>query len=316
MTQKPFVLCIIGPTACHKTEVSIQLAKQLNGEIVSADSVAVYRRLDIGSAKPTIEEQQAVPHHMIDVADITDTDYSVARFCQQARDAIESILSCGKLPIVVGGSGLYSDAIFSEMRFCAPSDPAIRSRLEKEYRTDADVLYDRLRRLDAVTAERLHRNDAKRIIRALEVYEVSGKPFSEWNEAFVKAQEEGERYRVFRCGLDMDRAKLYERINLRVDRMFENGLKQEAFSLFDEGLSPRYPALQAIGYAQLYEAYRGAVTLEEAKEQIKLATRHFAKRQLTWFRRNKQTKWYFTDQFESMDACIRAIEQDVKANAE
>ncbi len=312
MTQKPVVLCIVGPTACHKTEVSIQLAKRLNGEIVSADSVAVYRRLDIGSAKPTSEEQQAVPHHMIDVADITDTDYSVARFRRQARRAIESILSRGKLPIVVGGSGLYSDAIFSDMRFSAPSDPAIRARLEKEYETDANAVFERLRHLDAATAERLHPNDAKRVIRALEVYEVSGKPFSAWNEAFGKAQTEGESYRVLRCGLDMDRAKLYERINLRVDRMFENGLKEEAFALFDEGLTPRYPALQSIGYAQLYEAYRGAISLEDAKEQIKLATRHFAKRQLTWFRRNPQTRWYFVDRFHSVDALLLALEQDIK----
>lgn len=311
MNGSATVICIVGPTACHKTEVAIGLAKRLDGEIVSADSVAVYRRLDIGSAKPAVAERDGIPHRMIDVADPDDRDFTVARFREMAIHAIDSILDSGKLPIVVGGSGLYSDSIFADMSFSVPSDPAVRKRIESEYTADPLGVYARLRSLDPVTASRLHVNDAKRVIRALEIYEISGSTFSEKNHDFETVQETPVRYRVLRFGLNMDRSLLYERINSRVDAMFQNGLVKEAYELFGEGYTPEFPAFQSIGYAQLYEAYRGNMTLEEAKEAIKLATRRFAKRQLTWFRRNPETKWFFTDRYPSIEAVISAIEEDI-----
>ena len=312
MSALPHVVCVVGPTACHKTEVSVRLAQALRGEIVSADSVAVYRELDIGSAKPTLSERKGVKHYMIDVADVTDTDFTVARFRSEARQAIETILEKKRLPIVVGGSGLYSDAIFSDMRFSAPSDPVIRASLEEEYRNDPAACFARLRSADPKTAGRLHPNDAKRVVRALEVFAVSGKPFSVWNAEFEQVQQQSCGYRVHRYGLTMDRAELYRRIDTRVDCMVEAGLLQEAYALFDRGLTPdRYPAMQAIGYAQLYEAYLGQCSVSEAIEGIKIATRHFAKRQLTWFRRNPDTIWFSFDDF-STDELVNKLIQEIQ----
>ena len=293
MNAQKTVLCIVGPTASGKTALSIALAKELDGEIVSADAVAVYRGLDVGSAKPTAKERQGIRHHLIDCADITDNGFTVSVFRAMARDAIDGILAQNKLPIVVGGSGLYLDAIFSDMAFSAPSDPAIRREIETEYDLDRNAVYSRLQSVDPHAAARLHVNDKKRIVRALEVYRVSGTPFSELNRSFETAQAGDGTYRTVRIGLDLDRERLYERIERRVDRMMEDGLQAEAFALFERGLTPdRYTAMQAIGYAQLYEAYCGRRTVFDAVSEIKKATRHFAKRQLTWFRRNAETQWF------------------------
>ena len=307
------VVCLVGPTACHKTETAVKIAKAFDGEIVSADSVAVYRKLDIGSAKPTMAERQGVPHHMIDVADLEETDFTVARFRKEARAALDDILQRGRLPIVVGGSGLYSDAIFSDMSFSAPSDSAVRTRLEAEYAVDANAVFERLRTVDELTAVRLHANDAKRVIRALEVFEVSGKPFSAWNAEFAKVQRGDGAYRVLRYGLTMDRKKLYDRINLRVDRMFASGLAEEAYHLFEQGYTPdRFSAMQSIGYAQLYDAYIGNCSQSEARDAIRLATRHFAKRQFTWFKRNPDTKWFSFDDYESAEMLQTALMKEIQ----
>ena len=293
MSICPKVLCIVGSTACGKTALSVALAKRLSGEIVSADAVAVYRGMDIGSAKPTEQERQGIPHHMIDCVDVTDETFTVSVFREQARDAIDDILARNKTPIVVGGSGLYLDAVFSDMRFSAPSDPDIRAAIEKEYDNDPITLFESLRRSDPVTAERLHPNDKKRVVRATEVLRITGKPFSALNRAFESAQHSDDTYNVVRIGLNMDRSLLYERIDQRVDRMIEQGLLEEAVSFFDRGLTlDTCRAMQSIGYAQLYDVYTGRETLDHAIEQIKLDTRHFAKRQLTWFKRNMETKWF------------------------
>lgn len=307
MSTRPKVVCIVGPTACHKTELSIRLAEQFEGEIISTDSVAVYRGLDIGSAKPTMEERHGIPHHMLDCVSVDDVCFSVAVFRDMARKAIAEIVGRNKLPIVVGGSGMYCDAVFSDMTFSAPSDPAIRLRLESEYGTSPMDLWERLQRIDPMTAMRLHPNDAKRIIRALEVYEVTGQTFSELNRSFADAQKANQEYDVIRIGLNMDRQRLYQRIELRVDKMFDMGLVQEAFDLFDKGYSTELPAMQAIGYAQLRDVYDGKCTLEEAKERIKSDTRHFAKRQLTWFRRDKNTRWFPVDAYESVPDLMMEI---------
>lgn len=312
--NRPTVLCIVGPTATGKTALSVALAKQLDGEIVSADAVAVYRGLDIGSAKPTIEERQSVLHHMIDCADITDNDFTVSVFREQARNAIDEILDRSHLPIIVGGSGLYLDAVFSDMRFSAPSDPVLRARLEEDYDRDKDAFFARLTAFDPVSANRLHPNDKKRVVRATEVYELTGKPFSELNRSFESAQAGDGTYRIVRVGLTMKRNLLYQRIDLRVDRMIEDGLIEEAYLLFDRGFTPdRYTAMQAIGYAQLYEAYRNRCTVEEAIEQIKLSTRHFAKRQITWFKRNSDTVWFDAAETDR-DTMIQSITELLHGN--
>lgn len=293
MSAKPVVLCIVGPTACGKTALSVDAALAYDGEVVSADAVAVYRELNIGSAKPTLEEQRGVPHHLIDCTSVTDDSFTVSTFRALAREAIDSILKRGNLPIVVGGSGLYLDSIFSDMRFSAPSDPAIRDQIGKEYDADPKGVYEALRAFDAPSYERLHVNDKKRIVRALEVYRITGKPFSELNRPFETAQRNDDTYCVVRIGLNTDRPLLYKRIEHRVDRMMKDGLQQEAYSLFDRGLTPdRYRAMQSIGYAQLYDAYRAVCTIEDAAAKIKLDTRRFAKRQITWFKRDQNTVWF------------------------
>lgn len=290
--KKPVVLCIVGPTACGKTSLSVETALRLSGEIVSADAVAVYRGLDIGSAKPTPEERRSVPHHLIDCVDLSDQSFTVSTFRDMARDAIDGIVKRGKLPIVVGGSGLYVDSVFSDMRFSAPSDSDIRAVIEKEYDANPNAVYEALSASDPITAARLHPNDKKRIVRAVEVYRITGSPFSALNRDFESAQKDDQTYDTVRVGLNMDRKTLYERIDARVDRMAEDGLVSEAYDLFDQGYTlDRYRAMQSIGYAQLYEAYCGRCTIEEALQNVKTDTRHFAKRQLTWFKRNKDTVW-------------------------
>lgn len=293
MSARPNVLCIVGPTACGKTALSVALAKKLGGEIVSADAVAVYRGLDIGSAKPTEAEREGVPHHLIDCVDVTDDSFTVSSFRALAREAIDDILRRKKLPIVVGGSGLYVDAVFSDMRFSTPSDSTIRAAIEKEYDACPEAVFAALRSADPVTAQRLHPNDKKRVVRALEVFRVSGQPFSALNRDFSSVQQGDDTYRSIRIGLNTDRQKLYARIDRRVDRMMADGLKGEAFSFFDRGLTPdNCRALQSIGYAQLFDVYTGSASLGAAVEQIKLDTRHFAKRQITWFKRDQSTVWF------------------------
>jgi tRNA dimethylallyltransferase len=314
MSARPNVLCIVGPTACGKTALSVALAKKLGGEIVSAEAVAVYRGLDIGSAKPTEAEREGVPHHLIDCVDVTDDSFTVSSFRALAREAIDDILRRKKLPIVVGGSGLYVDAVFSDMRFSAPSDSAIRAAIEKEYDACPEAVFAALRSADPVTAQRLHPNDKKRVVRALEVFRVSGQPFSALNREFSSVQQGDDTYRSIRIGLNTDRQKLYARIDRRVDRMMADGLKEEAFSFFDRGLTPdNCRALQSIGYAQLFNVYTGSASLGAAVEQIKLDTRHFAKRQITWFKRDQSTVWYDPTE-QTLEALSQRITEKFNGN--
>lgn len=314
MSKKPFVLCIVGPTASGKTSLSVALAKTIDGEIVSADAVSVYRGLNIGSAKPTEEERQGIPHHLIDCVDVTDDSFTVSSFRMMARTAIDDLISRGKVPIIVGGSGLYVDSIFSDMQFSAPSDLSIRTSIEQEYDRDRNAVFSKLQRVDPQTAERLHINDKKRVVRALEVFEITGSPFSALNGSFSSVQQGDDTYRVIRFGLNMDRNILYERIDQRVDRMVEDGLEKEAFSFFDRGLNPENcRALQSIGYAQLYDLYTGAASRERAVDRIKLDTRHFAKRQITWFKRNVETVW-LDPTVLTLNTMIQTITERVNGN--
>ena len=299
-SRRQRVVCIVGPTACHKTELSIELAKRTRGEIVSADSVQVYFHLDIGSAKPTMEERQGIPHHMIDCLPIDTADVSVSMFRSMAMDAIEGIVSRGNTPIVVGGSGLYVNALTYPLGFAVPKNDEIRARVSAEYDQDPLKTYERLKTCDTVAAQKLHPNDKKRIVRALEVYDCSGQPLSSYGADFLNSAGESPAVDPLMIGLTMDREQLYQRINLRVDCMMEQGLLAEARAIYDAPYHRDLPALRSIGYQQLFAYFDGTCTLEEAVEKIKQDTRRFAKRQLTWFRRDERITWYDATNWDSM----------------
>ena len=299
-SRRQKVVCIVGPTACHKTELSIELAKRTRGEIVSADSVQVYFHLDIGSAKPTIEERQGIPHHMIDCLPIDTADVSVSMFRSIAIDAIEGIVSRGNTPIVVGGSGLYVNALTYPLGFAVPMNDEIRARVAAEYDQDPLKTFERLKASDPVSAQKLHPNDKKRIVRALEVYDCSGQPLSSYGADFLNSAGESPAVDPLMIGLTMDREQLYQRINLRVDRMMEQGLLAEAKAIYDAPYERNLPALRSIGYQQLFAYFDGTCSLEQAVEKIKQDTRRFAKRQLTWFRRDERITWYDATNWDSM----------------
>lgn len=291
-SQRQKIVCIVGPTACHKTELSIALAKRIGGEIVSADSVQVYFGMDIGSAKPDMEERQGIPHHLIDCLPIDTPTFSAAMFRQMARDSIADIASRKHVPIIVGGSGLYVNALTYPLGFAIPRNDEKREAATREYELSPQSAYDRLTSIDPVTAERLHPNDKKRIIRALEVYDCSGKPLSNFGADFQNSAGEEAPFEPMLIGLTMDRDLLYQRINLRVDRMMERGLLEEAKAIYSANHDKSLPAMRSIGYQQLFAYFEGECTLEEAIDRIKQDTRHFAKRQLTWFRRDERIVWH------------------------
>ena len=284
------ILVIVGPTASGKTRLAVELAKAHNGEVVSADSMQIYRRMDIGTAKPTAEEMDGIPHHMIDVADPED-DFSVARYVELASACVDDILARGKLPIVAGGTGLYVDSLLSGRTFAAFSpESALRKELEEELaERGGEAMLEELSRVDPEAAARLHPNDHKRIVRALEVYRSTGKTISEHNR---ETQALPPRYEALTIGLNFqDRADLWARIDARVDRMAADGLEREVRELLSSGLSPRCTAMQAIGYKEFVAAVEGDMTWREAEELVKLRSRQYAKRQLTWFRRSRDTHW-------------------------
>ena len=288
------ILVIVGPTASGKTRLAVELAKAHNGEVVSADSMQIYRRMDIGTAKPTAEEMDGIPHHMIDVAD-PEEDFSVARYVELASACVDDILSRGKLPIVAGGTGLYVDSLLSGRTFAAFSpESSLRRELEEELaERGGEAMLAELAKVDPEAAARLHPNDHKRIVRALEVYHSTGKTISEHNQ---ETQALPPRYEALTIGLNFqDRADLWERIDARVDQMAANGLEREVRELLSSGLSPACTAMQAIGYKEFVAAVEGTMTWREAEELVKLRSRQYAKRQLTWFRRAPETHWLLWD---------------------
>ena len=289
------ILVIVGPTASGKTRMAVELAKAHNGEVVSADSMQIYRRMDIGTAKPTAEEMDGVPHHMIDVAD-PEEDFSVARYVELASACVDDILSRGKLPIVAGGTGLYVDSLLSGRTFAAFSpDSSLRKELEEELaERGGEAMLEELSRVDPEAAARLHPNDHKRIVRALEVYRSTGKTISEHNR---ETQALPPRYEALTIGLNFqDRADLWARIDARVDQMAADGLEREVRELLSfeaaiREMAARCTAMQAIGYKEFVAAVEGDMTWREAEELVKLRSRQYAKRQLTWFRRNPAVHW-------------------------
>jgi len=283
------LLAIVGPTAAGKSEVSLLLARALAGEIVSADSMQVYRGMDIGTAKPSAEERARVTHHLIDIID-PDTPFSVADYRARADAALASIWEAERQPLLVGGSGLYVRAVIDKLSFpLAPPNAELRSRLARQAREEGvGALHARLAAVDPEAASRLHPNDEKRIIRALEVHAQTGQPISRLQSLDRRFQP---RYNTTQFGLTRPRLELYRRIEERVDRMLAAGLVEEVKSLLAGGRREDLVAMKGLGYAQIAEHLRGACSLEEAVARLKRDTRRFAKRQLTWFRRDPRIVW-------------------------
>ena len=286
----PKILVVSGPTASGKTALAVELALARNGEVVSADSMQIYRRMDIGTAKPTRAEMRGVPHHMLDVAD-PEEDFSVARYVELAARCVDDILARGKLPIVAGGTGLYIDSLLSGRTFARfDPDSPLRRELEEELaRRGGAALLEELARVDPDTAARLHPNDGKRIVRALEVYRSTGTTLTEHN---AMTRSLPPRYDALTLTLAFQRREdMWDRIDRRVDRMMADGLAEEVRALLDSGVPDRCTAMQAIGYKEMAAALRGDGDTARAAEEIKLRSRQYAKRQLTWFRRNPNTHW-------------------------
>ena len=281
------ILCIAGPTASGKTALAVELAKELDGEVVSCDSMQVYRRMDIGTAKPSPEEMQGIPHHMIDVAE-PDEDFSVSRYCAMAAPIVDDIVARGKTAIIAGGTGLYMDSLIRGNDFAPFPSTGVRERLEAEAdEVGLPAMLTRLREIDPDTADRV--SDRKRILRALEVYLETGETITEHNR---KTRLIPPKYTPLWLGLDFaDRGELYRRIDKRVDIMLEMGLMEEIRSLLDSGIPEKCTAMQAIGYKEFVNALEGREPLSQAAEEVKKASRHYAKRQLTWFRRNPAVHW-------------------------
>ena len=292
------LLIIAGPTASGKTALGITLAKRMNGEIVSADSMQIYRGMDIGTAKATAEEQAAVPHHMLDLLEPGE-NYSVSRYVEDATAVCEALFECGKQPVVVGGTGLYIDALLAGRNFAGtPDDGSLRKALNEEYeRIGGEAMLQRLHAVDADRASRLASTDRRRIIRALEVYHLTGKSISAHDE---ESRQQPAAYESLYVVLNYsNRAKLYERIEQRVDRMCADGLFEETERLLNSGIPDESTCMQAIGYRQAAQALRGEITRDEAVAQIKQATRRYAKRQLTWFRRRENALWLEPDRIST-----------------
>ncbi len=283
---------ILGPTASGKTALAVEAAKRMDAEIVSADSIQLYRGMDIGSAKPTAEERGGIAHHLLDAVDIGEADNSVAAYQKMAAAAIADIANRGKFPLIVGGTGLYVNALVYPLSFTnIPADAALREALAAEESETPGSLHTRLQAVDPASAARLHPHDTKRLIRALEVYTLTGKPIGELGGDFVNAANAPIPYAPRMLGLTMPREQLYARIDKRVDAMMASGLLDEVQTLVSLGYSPALPAMQGLGYKQLYRYLQGEYTLDEAVETIKRETRRFAKRQLTWFRRDQRIQW-------------------------
>lgn len=301
MKKKPLVV-LTGPTAAGKTKASIELAKAIGGEIISADSMQVYKYMDIGSAKIRPEEMQGVPHFLVDVLEPTE-EFNVVRFKEMATEAMEEIYQRGHIPIIVGGTGFYIQAVLYDIDFTKQdNDQAYREELEayaKEH--GAQALHDKLHQVDEKAASEIHANNVKRVIRALEYYRQTGQKISEHNE---KEREKESPYEFFYFVLTDERETLYERIDKRVDQMIEEGLVEEVKHLKEMGCTRDLVSMQGLGYKEILDYLDGFCTLDEAVYKIKRDTRHFAKRQLTWFRRERKVRWIDKSEFGHDEAKI------------
>lgn len=293
--KQPLII-LTGPTASGKTALSIDLAKRIGGEIISADSMQVYRHMDIGSAKVTKEEMDGVPHHLIDILEPSE-DFNVVVFQEKARAAMEKIYQAGHIPILVGGTGFYIQALLYDIDFTEnDGDMGFREKLEKQAESEGpEALHNMLRLVDPESAETIHPNNVKRVIRALEFYEKTGEKISLHNE---KERRKKSPYNFSYYVLTMDREKLYERIDSRVDKMMENGLVEEVVRLKNMGCHRGMVSMQGLGYKEILDYLNENLSLEEAVYILKRDTRHFAKRQLTWFKRERDVTWLSWEAFE------------------
>ena len=283
------LIAIVGPTASGKTRLSVELAAHLGAEILSFDSMQIYKGMDIGTAKPTKEEMQGIPHHMIDIADPRE-EFSVSRFVEQADGILQDLLSRGKPVVLVGGTGLYIDSLMKGLEFAPQPQTGVREELTAMAQEQGiEVIVERLRAVDPESAERIHPSNQKRVIRALEVYLETGKTMTQHN---LETQEKPPKYDPLWIGLDyVNREALYSRINRRVDLMLEQGLLEELNHLLSQGIPETATSMQAIGYKELMGYIRGECTLEEATDLLKQSSRRYAKRQRTWFHRNPKVNW-------------------------
>ena len=301
MNQKPMII-LTGPTAVGKSALSVELAKKINGAVISADSMQVYRHMDIGSAKIMPEEMQGITHYMIDELE-PDEEFHVVRFTTMAKEYLKEIYAAGKIPIIAGGTGFYIQALLYDIDFTEQQcDEAYRRQLEEQAKEHgAEYLHEMLCKVDPASAEAIHANNVKRVIRALEFYHLSGQKISEHNETERQKQSP---YNFAYFVLNDERAKLYERIDKRVDAMIEAGLVNEVQKLKDMGCSREMVSMQGLGYKEILAYLDGEYTLEEAVYIIKRETRHFAKRQLTWFKRERDVIWLDKQTFGYDDAAI------------
>ena len=303
MTQ-PRILCVTGPTACGKTAFGVLLARRYNGEVVSVDSMQVYRGMTIGTAAPTVEEMEGVPHHMVGVADPRES-WSAARFVREADACVQDILARGRLPILVGGTGLYLEAVVAGRSFApGAAGGAVREELERALEAGGiEPLLAELARVDPESAERLHPADHKRILRALEVYRETGKTISQHNR---ETRDLPKKYAPVSFALAFrDREEMRRRIDRRADGMLEAGLLEEVRALAEAGVPRSATALQAIGYKELLPVLDGTASLAGAAEEVKLRSRQYAKRQLTWLRRNRELHWLLREKGEDLAAPLQ-----------
>ena len=301
-TNKPKVIVICGPTGIGKTAVGIRLAEKLGGEIISADSMQIYRYMDIGTAKPTAAEQNRILHHLVDIVD-PDEDFDAVRFAKMARQKVMQLHQRGVMPLVVGGTGLYIKALLQGLFQSNPADPKIRERLMKEVTENGSSrLHDRLKQIDPDAAERLHPNDAYRIVRALETIESTGRSISDHHQDHGFGDEP---FHALKICLQIERQKLYDRIDQRVDMMIDAGLLDEVKKLLSMGYSADLKSMQSIGYRHMAAFIEGQLPWDECLRTLKRDTRRFAKRQFTWFGADQEIQWYEPDQADGM---IRLVE--------
>lgn len=306
------LIVIVGPTAVGKTEVGIRVAEKIGGEIISGDSMQIYRHMDIGTAKPTPEEMGGIPHYMMDIMN-PDENFSVAMFQQEVDQYIRHISAKGKLPLLVGGTGLYVRSVLDHYDFSPPGEaPEIRERfLRLSEEKGNQHLVDLLKEVDPASAERIHLNDTRRLVRALEVYHSLGRPITEFQ---YNTEEMPPKYDFLYYGLTMERQLLYQRIEQRIDQMVAKGLVDEVKNLLQMGFSLQNTSMQAIGYKEIVDHLKGLYSLDEAIELIKRNTRRFAKRQLTWFRRDQRINWKIVDNCHSLEEIAVEIVRQVEGH--
>ncbi|MFC1884074.1 tRNA (adenosine(37)-N6)-dimethylallyltransferase MiaA [Thermodesulfobacteriota bacterium] len=295
--EKPKAVVIAGPTGSGKTSFAVELASLLNGEVINSDSMQVYRHMDIGTAKPTSEETKGIPHHMLDIVD-PDEEFNAATFCSVAQPMVEDICSRGKVCFVVGGTGLYIKALLGGLLSCPPADNSLRASIERDFDLyGAEEFYRILCSIDPTAADKIHPNDRVRTIRALEIYHMTGKTITELSRQHGFGEKKLDAVKL--C-LDIDRDELYERINSRVLLMVNGGLIQETKKLLDKGYSPELKPLKAIGYRHMIAYLSGEWPLDKAVERMQRDTRRYAKRQLTWFRADKEYNWIASNRLDEV----------------